>query len=303
MGKPKVVLIPTLGVKTLWAQRIVPFLPEHKVYAEPFALRLGVFFAKSPSQVEVLNDIDGHIVNVYRVLQDPKKYEEVLHRLESTLYARSEYMRAKRMLVVPDRHTDVDLAWARIVIAKQAFASLATGDKVSWGRQIHSNRSAKAFANLPEHLLYFHERLKLAQIDCIDGIEFIKYWDTPDTLFYIDPPYISSTRRSKRIYASELPDEYHERLVDTILSIKGKAVVSHYLHPIYERLEEHGYQRYEFHTVAHMSGITRSHKLYGEGHIRSRVAPRVECLWVKEDEREKKVGAMERNGRMEGTLF
>lgn len=301
--KPRVVLISMPGGKTLWVHRIVSFLPKHKVYAEPFASGTGVFFAKPPSPVEVLNDIDGHIVNVYRVLQDPKKYEEVLHRLESTLYARSEYMRAKKILVAPDKHTDVDLAWARIVVAKRAFASLATGEKVSWGRQIYSNRSAKAFANLPEHLLYFHERLKLAQIDCIDSIEFIKYWDTPDTLFYIDPPYISSTRKLKRIYAKELPDEYHERLVDTIINIKGKAVVSHYLHPIYERLEGYGYERYEFHTVAHMSGIARSHELYGEERIRSRVAPRVECLWVKKDECEKGGEAMEGNGRVEGTLF
>lgn len=299
VDKPRVVLIPTAGGKPLWVHRIVSLLPEHKVYAEPFASWLGVFFVKPPSKVEALNDIDEHIVNVYRVLQDPQKYEEVLHRLGSTLYARTEYMRAKRILVAPDTHTDVDLAWARIVVAKQAFASLATGDKVSWGKRIYSNHSARAFANLPEHLLYFHERLKLAQIDCIDGIEFIKYWDTPDTLFYIDPPYISSTRRSKRLYAKELPDEYHERLVDTIIGIKGKAVVSHYLHPIYQRLEAHGYERYEFHTVAHMSGISRNHELYGKELIRYRVSPRVECVWVKGGKKEGEAKDTEGGG----TLF
>ncbi|MEM4297257.1 MAG: DNA adenine methylase, partial [Nitrososphaerota archaeon] len=239
-----------------------------------------VLFAKPPSQVEVINDLDESMVNLYRVLKDEGGYKELVHRLRYTLYSRAEFVRALDMVRASDEYTDVDRAWARMVMALQGFAGKADG-RGDGGRNMNGSKSPIACMRKPEHLYFFHERLRNVHISRMDGIEFIKKWDSVDTLFYIDPPYILSTRKSKKIYRYEQPDEYHERLVNMLLGIQGKAMVSHYLHPIYQELEKAGYVRYEFRALAHMVGFVRTYKGYGKsGGVRPE---RLECLWVKSD--------------------
>lgn len=269
-------LIPYPGGKARLAQQIIKYFPPHRVYAEPFAGGASVFFTKPPSEIEVLNDIDHTIINLYRVLQDPQKFEELRHRLTYTPYSRAEFVRARRMLLNPEGYSDVDLAWAKLVAVSYGFAGKYDHDS-SWGRSIESSLPDRQTRRL-ERLAKYHERIRHAYLDCTDAIDFIKYWDTKDTLFYLDPPYVLDTRKEKQLYAHELDDEYHSRLADVLLGIRGKAVLSGYDNPIYDRLLECGWRKVRLETACCMFGITRRG---GDPDQKPKSRPkRVECLWM-----------------------
>lgn len=273
-------LVPYPGGKYYIANKIVSLLPAHRVYVEPFAGAANVLFAKPESEVEVVNDLDWRITTLLRVLKEPAMYEELVHRLRYTLYSRDEFVRAREVLLDGRGYSEVEKAWGMIVAGRQGFGGnwMHTG---SWGRHIGHIRSVRSFARRPDILPFFHKRLSGVHISNTDGMEVIRAWDSPDTTFYIDPPYILSTRRSKKIYEYEQPDEYHEGLVELLIRIRGRAVVSHYSHPIYERLERYGYVRYEHKCISWMASAARGTSLHGVAKCRTIMAPRTECLWVK----------------------
>ena len=94
------------------------------------------------------------------------------------------------------------------------------------------------------------------QIEHDDFRKIIERYDTPETFFYLDPPYVHSTRKQGE-YRYEMTDEDHCQLVDMLLSIKGKAMLSGYQNEIYKKLEKYGWKRLDFETVCHAAGCTR----------------------------------------------
>lgn len=262
---------------------IVQYIPKGKIYVEPFAGAASVFWhLPKPFPIEVLNDLDGDIVNLYRVLQDKTKFEELAHRLIFTPYARAEFIRALQVAKDPNA-SDVDRAWAFFVKQNQGFGGKADTPG-NWGRALSatSNNMAENTSRWRSHLKllgFWHERLSKVQIDCIDGIKCIKYWDTSETVFYIDPPYIPDTRKSRRLYKNEPDLVYHERLVETLLAVKGRVLLSCYDHPIYLPLIEAGWQKLSKETACHMVGKIRGSKFQGPGAVKAQ-APRTETLYL-----------------------
>jgi DNA adenine methylase len=274
------------GGKSRIARWIVQYIPKGKIYVEPFAGAASVFWhLPTPFPIEVLNDLDGDIVNLYQVLQDKAKLEELAHRLIFTPYARAEFVRALQIAKDPTA-TDIDRAWAFFVKQNQGFGGNAK-TAGSWGRSITTvnNNMASTTSSWRTRLRLFgfwHERLSRVQIDCIDGIECIRYWDTPDTVFYIDPPYAPETRKSLRLYKNEPDLAYHERLVETILAAKGKVMLSCYDHPVYDPLTNSGWRKLTKETSCHMAGRIRGSKLQGSGAAKAHV-PRMETLYLNYD--------------------
>jgi DNA adenine methylase len=262
---------------------IVQYIPDGRIYVEPFAGAASVFWhLPSPFPVEVINDLDRDIVNLYRVLQDKAKFEELAHRLIFTPYARAEF---KRALEIAKDHsaTDIDKAWAFFVKQNQSFGGKAhvMGD---WGRVLfHTNNdmagTTSQWRSRLKLLSFWHARLSRVQIDCIDGIECIKYWDTPETVFYTDPPYVPDTRKDRQLYKNEPDLAYHERLVQTILAAKGKVILSCYDHPVYAPIVGAGWHKLTKETACHMAGKTRGSKLQGDGTAKTHV-PRMETLYL-----------------------
>jgi DNA adenine methylase len=272
-----------VGGKGNLVRWIIQFVPAGHIYVEPFAGAASVLWhLPNPFPVEVLNDLDGDIVNLYRVLQDKVKFEELAHRLIFTPYARAEFARALQIIKDPNA-TDIDRAWAFFVKQNQGFGgkSKVLGD---WGREINTISNGMAgstskWRSRLKLLSFWHERLSRVQIDCTDGIDCIKYWDTPETVFYIDPPYVPDTRKDRCLYQNEPDLAYHERIVETILAAKGKIILSCYDHPIYAPLAEAGWCKLTKGTVAHMAGKTRGSKLQGDGAAKAHV-PRTETLYL-----------------------
>jgi DNA adenine methylase len=216
------------------------------------------------------------------VLQDKTKFEELAHRLIFTPYARAEFVRALQIAKAPTA-TDIDKAWAFFVKQNQGFGGMANRPG-GWGRALTcitndmADTTSKWRSRL-KLLSFWHERLSRVQIDCIDAIECIKYWDTPETVFYIDPPYVPNTRKDRRLYRNEPDLAYHERLVETILAVKGKVLLSCYDHPVYAPLSKAGWHKLVKETACHMAGKIRGSKLQGLGAAKARV-PRTETLYL-----------------------
>ena len=272
------------GGKGNMLAKLLPLLPPHKVYVEPFCGAASLFFAKQPSPVEVLNDLNEDVVNVFRVLQDKETHEELRFRLMHTPYARAEFVRAIEMLKQKDL-TPVDRAWAFMVRQHMGFEAGRETSDGSWSRAFISKQGCAGNCNgwlmRLSMLDAWRWRLMLVQIDCRDALEVIRYWDSPDTLFYVDPPYVNETRKSLNVYTHEMTAEQHKELVGLLLGIKGKAVVSGYEHPLYSPFTQAGWKVHKFHTACHAAGRVRGSGLQGNGNSLAKV-PRTEVVWVKE---------------------
>jgi len=272
------------GGKGNMLAKLLPLLPSHKVYVEPFCGAASLFFAKPPSPVEVLNDLNEDVVNVFRVLQDKETHEELRFRLMYTPYARSEFVRAIEMLKQTDL-TPVDRAWAFMVRQNMGFSGNIRASGGTWSRAFISKQGPADTCNKwlmrLSMLDAWRWRLMLVQIDCRDALEVIRYWDSPTTLFYVDPPYVTETRKTLNAYAYEMSADQHKELVELLLGIKGKAVVSGYEHPLYSPFGRAGWKVHKFHTACYAAGRIRQNGLQGDGSASAKV-PRTEVVWVKE---------------------
>jgi DNA adenine methylase len=250
-------------------------------YCEPYMGAASLFFARDPAPVEVLNDLDGDLVNLFRCLQDKATFEELRHRIRYTLYARAEFGRALEILKDESVTDPVQRAWAFFVAQNQSV-SAAPRAIGNWSRTFvsaggcadNTNKWLMRLSMLDE----WHIRLLRAQIDNRDALEVIRYWDTPEAVFYVDPPYHHDTRKNKNVYAVEQSHDHHAQLVETLLACKGAVVLSGYDHPVYAPLKEAGWTVTRYETACYAAGRIRSSGLHGVGAAIAK-APRVEVVW------------------------
>lgn len=258
--------------------RLLPLIPPHKTYVEPFGGGASLLFAKEPSPVEVYNDLDSGLVNFFRVLRDPEKFARFYHLASFTPYSREEYAFCNSTWESCDDEAERAYRW--YVVARMSFSG-AFGH--SWSRSITTSRrgmseSTSKWLSTLEMLPRIHERLMQVIIEHLDFREAIEKYDTPETCFYLDPPYVLEARRSGG-YSHELSADDHRDLVDLLLRITGKAVLSGYRNELYLPLEEAGWERVDIETACHATGRTRVTGILGEGSARAK-QPRVESVWI-----------------------
>lgn len=270
------------GGKGNMLAKLMPLVPEGgRPYCEPYMGAASLFFARDPAPVEVLNDLDGDLVNLFRRLQSKDTFEELRHRLMWTPYARAEFARALDILK-SDEPDPVMRAWAFFVAKNQGFS----GRPVTAGNWSRSFVAAGGMADATNKWIMrlsmldaWRWRLMRAQIDSRCAIDVIRYWDAPEAVFYIDPPYHPGTRKTLDAYAVEPDHDHHVRLVETLLALKGRAVLSGYAHPVYRPLEDAGWRRIDFETVCYAAGRWRGSGLQGKGAAMAKVK-RVESVWL-----------------------
>jgi DNA adenine methylase len=260
---------------------LLPRLPQGKVYVEPFGGAATVILNASPAPCMVYNDLDKRLVNLMRVFQEPELYDELAHRLLHTLYSRAESDSAVKTLKAYEPEPDkpsVEYAWAFFVAQNQGYSGKGTSEG-SWGKAFVSRQNMAAtcsqWLSRIELLPEWHKRLRKIQIDCCDGIRCIKYWDSKDTAFYLDPPYPHETRTYSKDYALEQPIEFHAELVDVLLAIEGQATLSCYWHEVYQPLLDHGWQRLDVEVLAYSASRARGCK------TRDKSPARTETLLLK----------------------
>ena len=271
---------PWLGGKSRMVNTICHLLSPHTTYVEAYGGAANILLAKEPSRVEVYNDFSGLLVNFFRVLQDPLQRTALLDRLQWTPYSRMEYARALEHLDDPDL---VMKAWAFFTAQCQGISgggSLGGRNANNWGYSRTADQ-AQSFRGHVEKLPAIAERLLEVQIEHSDGVEVIRRWDAPDTLFYIDPPYADATRTNKSgraAYHCEIDDDGQQTLVDALLRLQGGAILSGYRTTLYQPLEDAGWERREF--AVDLSAAARVRTFDAMGPAGNEQRKRIECLWL-----------------------
>lgn len=269
------------GGKGMLVNKLLPLIPPHRIYVEVFGGGAHLLFAKKPAPVEIYNDIDSDLVNFFRVLRDPQKSAELCRLLELTPYSREEHDYACAILQKSEGLSDIERAYFFFVCTQQSFAGYYNDawsyrvTETSRGMASGVSRWWARIESLPE----FANRLLTVQIEHDDFRKIIPRYDTPETLFYCDPPYVPEARRTRDIYSHEMTLEDHEDLVSLLLECKGMVILSGYRHSVYEPLERAGWQRYDFQVSCHLAGSVRGSSLLGAGSKRKSV-PRVESVWL-----------------------
>ncbi len=219
------------GGKWRMAPWIISQFPVHTCYVEPFCGAASVFFRKPPAEFEVINDLDGEVVNFFEVLRD--RTDEFIGAILGTPYSRAEYDTAAEIVVEP-----LERARRYYVRAWQGRGGV-TGRSSGWRFQRRDNggRGVVRCWNDVEHLYGIVWRLKQAFIENDDALEIIERYDRETTVFYVDPPYLQATRSRRwksRGYMCEIDEEYHCRLLDQLQEIRGMAIISGYASALYE---------------------------------------------------------------------
>lgn len=227
---------------------LLPLIPRSQLYVEPFGGGCSVLLNKERSEVEVYNDLDGALVNLFEVVRGNESFEEFRQLLDYTPYSRAEFAKCLSFEGIQD---PVRRAVAFYVSINQSISGKRLARASEWSRGRMDNLAERWYQR-HEKLAAIHERIKHVQIECRDALDILEEWDTAGTTFYCDPPYILETRTSKKLYAVEPGDEYHERLVDVLLKVEGYVVLSGYDHPIYRRLTDEGWWTDEYSANAVM---------------------------------------------------
>lgn len=270
------------GGKQYMVDKILPYIPAHTTYVETCGGAASVLLAKSPSAVEVYNDIDSGLVNFFRVLRDEVKAERLIELCTLTPYSREEFELARAAWMNSD--DDVVRAHQWFIVARMSFSGIFGK---SWGYNVGASTAGKArmthsWLNSIEQLPAIVRRLRGVQIEHLDLLDCIDKYDTPETVFYVDPTYAPDERVSGEQYAHEMTNADHLRIVQRILTLQGKAIISGYDSVLYHPLVESGYKLIKFKAHAHSAGRTRASGLQGEGSTGEK-QQRTECLWVTEE--------------------
>jgi DNA adenine methylase len=203
-----------IGGKNRLAKRLIEIFPEHTTYVEAFAGGAQVLFHKEPSKVEVLNDLDGEIVNFFRVCQ--QHHEELVRYLRCTLVSRKWFEILKA--TDPASLTDIQRAARYLYLLKYSFASLVRNPHYHWHVVQPPGFNLE---RLPELLHNTHKRLERVQIECLPYEEVLARYDRPATFFYLDPPYWG-----RKLYRHNFTTADFEKLEERSRKVEGKFVLS-----------------------------------------------------------------------------
>lgn len=229
------------GSKWSTAEWIISKFPigyEDMTYLEPFFGSGAIFFNKNRSKIETINDLDGNIVNLFKVIRDSP--DEFIRQISLTPWARDEY---KLSYNDNENLSDMELARRFMVRLWQAIGG-KTSDITGWSNDIKPTNNGKVrWVKLEEDIILTANRLKSdgtnnVQIENQDALKLLERYDRKETFAYLDPPYLLSTR-SKRIYKHEYKTKDHIELLELIKNYKGKVMISGYDNDLYnEHLEE-----------------------------------------------------------------
>lgn len=208
------------GAKWRLAPWIQQYFPTHVCYVEPYAGSAAVLLQKPPSEIEVLNDIDEDIVTFFRVLRDTP--QRLIAAIERTPYSRAEYAQAQYRTAEP-----LERARRFYVRSWQGWGGGSRNGGWRYQHSLNRGKSVVADWNQVEHLWLVAERLKDAFIECDAALNVITRFDTPGTLFYLDPPYLKTTRSEQRTrYVHDMAQDDHVALLEAIQQVQGKVVLS-----------------------------------------------------------------------------
>lgn len=253
------------GGKWILAPWIISHFPKHRVYTETYGGAASVLLQKDRAYAEVYNDLDGEIVNLFRIVQTNRR--RLMRGLMRTPFSRDEYRLSFEVSEDP-----LEQARRTVVRSFMGFGSNSLNRNIKSGFRANSNRSgttpAHDWRNFPKGLRLIESRLAGVTLENKPAIKVIEQQDSPTTLHYVDPPYVHDTRALLTMhghhgYSHEMTDDDHRELSTVLLGVKGAVVLSGYHSPLYDEL----YAGWE----------TVQRDAFGDG-----ACERVEVLWLNE---------------------
>lgn len=219
------------GGKFRLASWIIQHFSEHSCYCEPYGGAMSVLLQKPLADLEVYNDLDDLVVNFFRVLR--KRPDDLIRALVLTPYAREEQRQAFEPC-----NDELEQARRFYVASWQSFGG-STRQSTGWRYQLGKNNRSSSVLDDWNHIDHLQDiiwRLKQVQIEHDEATSVIARFDSPDTLFYVDPPYPLGTRSRGACYRHEMSDEQHQELSQVLHRAKGMIVLSGYPCQFYQSL-------------------------------------------------------------------
>ena len=264
------------GGKFRLAPQLIQFFPEHRVYTETFGGGGSVLMQKPRCYSEIYNDLDGEVVNVFRVLQNRRKAARLEALLRVTPFARAEFelsYQRTRSEIERARRTIIRsfMGWGSDSIsrlkASRAGFNTRISSLMSTGFRWNANRSGTTAASdwkvYPDCIAVFVDRLQGVTIENRDAKIILAKMDREDALHYVDPPYPMSVRSKgngsslEHRYRWEMTDAQHKEMAELLHSLKGMVIISSYPGPLYERLYR-GWRKIQWTSGQFVSANTNS---------------------------------------------
>jgi len=243
--------IPWMGGKSRLSDKILPLFPEHTCYVEVFAGAAALFFKKEPTKVEVLNDLNGELINLYRVIQH--HLEEFIRQFKWAISSRQVFEWEKQK--APETLTDIQRAARFYYLQKLAFGGKQVGQCYGTATTTAPRLNLLRFE---EDLSDAHLRMSRTNVEQLDWQECVKRYDRKHTLFYLDPPYWGTAG-----YGVEFGMDQYEQMARLARLVKGKMIISVNDHPEMRRVFDGlNYKRVPItYTVGGAGGRTPKHEL------------------------------------------
>jgi len=265
MMKPPV---PYYGGKSIYVDILLNYVPSHRCYVEVFGGAGALLFAKPPSKIEVYNDIDDYIVTMYRVIRND--YKRFVEYLDFLPYSRTEHNKFLQQLRENNFVDDVEKAVCVFYLLSTSFGGLMGS---SFGTS-KTKREAYTYRNRIKKLSKINERLRYVCIENTDFRTIFDVYDSDETFFYCDPPYVHETRKHITSYNHEMSNEDHIEMCHKMVKLKGMVLLSGYPNAIYDSIlvKENKWHIDKFETHLNLTPCLKSKP----------DNPRTECLFYNE---------------------
>ena len=242
------------GGKQSMLQYILPVIPRHLTYVEPFAGGLSVFFAKAQVQIEVINDTNKQVINLYKVLQT--KFEELQDLFKTALVSESLHKDARIMYNNPHLFTDVQCAWALLILSRPSnphnlngaffFSTSISGERKA-GTQIEYVKKS-----LSEGI---KKRIEGVQILCREALDIIPKFNKEEAFIYCDPPYIGTAQGHYKGYT----EEDFIKLLDELSKLKAKFLLSSFPSKVLDTyIKKHGWHHIKKDVLGDLTKKTKT---------------------------------------------
>lgn len=250
------------GGKQRILTKIIPYIPQHTVYCEPFCGGATLLFQKPDLRTgnnddyrEAINDINSDIYNFFTVLRD--NFDELNHLVSHSIYSQEEHKKSKEF----KGGDPVLRAYFFYINISMSYAKKLSG---AWGTSVFSENHPLSYINQTKRLKECADRIRGCYISNEDALKFIDRWDSPQTFFYCDPPYPDTNQGHYRGYTQSNFDS----LLQKLDKCKGSFILSCYNNDAVPK----GWKKVEFETVTSASNTKKG------GHRNKRT----ECIWIRE---------------------
>jgi DNA adenine methylase len=226
------------GSKFRLADWILPLLPAHRCYVEPYGGAAGVLLRKPRAEVEVYNNLDGDMVNFFRVVRDAQACAELIRQIELTPYARAEFELAWQPAESP-----IERARRTCIRAQMGFGSAGATKQTTGFRTYTRERYGQSvqvdWVKYPAHLAAVAQRMQGVLIEQRPALQVMADHDADDTLHFVDPPYMHATRSKPRgatrttAYRHEMTDADHAELLAAAQGLRGLVMLCGYASELY----------------------------------------------------------------------